>query len=452
VRLPLVRGVRGRLLVAVLLAVAAALVVLTAAFNIVVARTLERRADDVLRARADAELGVLRPVDGRLVVGEAPDDAAVETPVWVFSRGRPLEGPTGVSEAVGAAARALAAAGQPTFRTIGRTDTRLYAVPVVAQGRKLGSVVAAVSVAPYEQTERTALLGSLALAGLLLLTVAVAARWLLASALRPVARMTSEAAAWSERDLDRRFGLGEPHDELTSLASTLDELLDRLAASLRREQRFSAELSHELRTPLAKIVAEAELALRRERRPEEYRAALELVSRNAQQLTRTVEALVAAAQHEAGAARGTADAYEVAAETVEGCSRLAAERAVEVTATPPPGSIRVGVDRDLLERILQPVVENACRYASTNVQVALSREAGRVVYVVTDDGPGVADDERAAIFEPGVRGSAGTANGAGSGAGLGLPLARRLARSASGDVEAAGNGAGGRFVITLPPG
>ena len=61
----------------------------------------------------------------------------------------------------------------------------------------------------------------------------------------------------------------EPDDEISELAATLDALLDRVAASLRHEQRFSAELSHELRTPLARIIAEAELALRRERAPEE---------------------------------------------------------------------------------------------------------------------------------------------------------------------------------------
>jgi signal transduction histidine kinase len=449
-RLSVVRGVRQRLLLAVLVAVAAALTVLIAAFNIVVAETLHGRADDVLRARADAELAVLKPVNGRLVAGEAPDEAAVETPVWIFSQGHRLESPSGSSLMLNEAARLLAARGRSSFRTVPQTDTRLYAVPVVANGRRLGTVVTGVSISPYEQTKRTALIGSLVLAGLLMLTVAVAARWLLSAALRPVARMTAEAAAWSERDLDRRFGLGEPHDELTSLAATLDELLDRLAASLRREQRFSAELSHELRTPLAKIVAEAELALRRERRPQEYRAALELVLRSAEQLTRTVEALVAAAQHEAGPTRGTADAYTVAAEAIDGCAGLATERSIVVSATPPSGTIRVGVEQDLAERILQPVVENACRYASAHVEIAVAREAGRVVYVVTDDGPGVEADERAAIFEPGVRGSAGTANG--SGAGLGLALARRLARSASGDVEATAKGAGGRFVVTLPAG
>jgi len=86
--------------------------------------------------------------------------------------------------------------------------------------------------------------------------------------------MTEQAAAWSERDLDRRFHLGEPHDEVTRLGATLDGLLDRISASLRRERRFSAELSHELRTPLANLTAEAELALRRDREAAEYRQAL----------------------------------------------------------------------------------------------------------------------------------------------------------------------------------
>jgi signal transduction histidine kinase len=106
-------------------------------------------------------------------------------------------------------------------------------------------------------------------AGLVILLVGGATWWLLGASLRPVVRMTRQAAAWSEQDLDHRFALGPPHDEPTELAATLDGLLDRLAASLRRERRFSAELLHELRTPLFHVLAETELALSRERHPTE---------------------------------------------------------------------------------------------------------------------------------------------------------------------------------------
>src|SRR5262249_29446607 len=147
---------------------------------------------------------------------------------------------------------------------------------------------------------------------ILLCLVAGAAWWLLRSALEPVAEMTEQAAAWSEHDLDRRFDVpSEPYDELTRLAATLNALLDRLAASLRHERRFSAELSHELRTPLSKVIAEAEVALRRDRSADDYKEALEITLRNAQHVARIVDALVAVAQHEAAAIRGTADAFEI---------------------------------------------------------------------------------------------------------------------------------------------
>ena len=262
--------------------------------------------------------------------------------------------------------------------------------------------------------------------------------------------MTEQAAAWSELDLDRRFDQGEPHDELTLLAGTLDVMLDRIAASLRHERRFSAELSHELRTPLARVIAEVELALRRDRTPEEYRSTLELVLGNAQQLTRIVETLFAAAQHEVAGARGTADAYAVAADAIGAVSSLATERRVKVDADRPAAPLRLGLDGDLAERVLQPVVENACRYGASWARVSLTRSGSKIVYVVEDDGPGSPRRSRRASSsrEPAALPAR---EGKTAGAGLGLALARRLARTASGDVTARTTEGGGCFVVTLPP-
>jgi two-component system, OmpR family, sensor kinase len=442
-------GIQRRLLLVVAAAVAGAVAALVVAFNILVGHTLSRSANDLLRGRVAAELAALHPDHGRLTIAEAPDAATGDTAMWVFARGRTLEQPR-VAGPVDAAARALAG-GPRRFLDVDASDVRFYAVPVVFGGRRLGTVVAASSLAPYEETRNIALVGSLVFGGFVLLVVVFAARWLLSSSLRPVARMTVQAATWSERDLDQRFGLGEPHDELTQLAATLDGLLDRLSASLRREQRFSAELSHELRTPLSRVLAEAGLALRRERSPDEYRQALGLVHRNAEQLTRIVDALVGAARHEAGSGRGTADAFTVAAEAAAACESLAAERRLEIQVEQPARVVRIGVDAELAARILQPILENACRYGRARVRVSIDRDAGGVRYAVDDDGPGVAKDELERIFEPGARGRLGEANGDG-GAGLGLSLARRLARSVTGEVEALADGEGGRFLVHLPAG
>jgi signal transduction histidine kinase len=109
----------------------------------------------------------------------------------------------------------------------------------------------------------------------------------------------------------------------------------------------------------------------------------------------------------------------------------------------------VDVDADTAERILVPLIENACRYGKGHVEVTVHPNGESVEFLVEDDGPGIAGSERDRIFEPGFRGEAGAA-GDHRGAGLGLALARRLARAVGGDVEALNNGAGATFRARIP--
>jgi two-component system, OmpR family, sensor kinase len=439
------RDVRTRLLTIVMAALAVALAAATVGFNVLFARTTFRDANSLLRTRAASELALVSTAGGRLHFVGGRGNAVGDSPTWLFAGGRLVEGRTTNGRAFAAARSMLDS--PKHFRNVHDADLRLYAVPGVAHGARVGTLVTAISIAPYEETQRIAFVASLLLASVLLVVVGFAVYFLLKSALGPVVRMTEQASTWSEQDLERRFRLGEPHDELTQLAATLDGLLDRLATSLRHERRFSAELSHELRTPLAKIVAEAELALRRDREPAQYRAALDVVLRNAQQVTRIIEALLAAARQEAAPTRETADAWAVVEGALDAVAPIAIDRGVRLTAQPPESPLRVGVDGDLAERVLQPVIENACRYGRSRVQITVQRNGSTISYLVSDDGPGIAAGERDAIFEPGTRGQA--ANGAGEGFGLGLALARRLARSAAGEVTAEPNG-GGYFIVTLP--
>ena len=285
---------------------------------------------------------------------------------------------------------------------------------------------------------------------LLLAAVALLSHWILGKALLPVSRMTDDAADWSDHDLDRRFNRGEPYDELTQLAATLDALLERLSASLRHEQRFTAELSHELRTPLAKIAAESELALRRERTGEDYRESLEAVQRNAEQMTRTVEALVAAARQEAGLSRATSDARDgvrAAVEAVRGQAEAAGSRRELIAAA----------GARCRSRSSPSCSSGSCTRCSTTRfataargwSVELSVNGTSALVTVSDDGAGLAADETERIFEPGVRGSA--AGDEPRGAGLGLALARRLARTAGGEILAEADGDGARFRLDAAP-
>jgi two-component system OmpR family sensor kinase len=439
-------GLRGRLLLSVVAGILLVLVALTIAFNVVLDGRLNSDANGLLQARISGELSSLRVVGGRIVLPETPDQANPETLVWVFDGRRALERPR-AANVLQVAADQLAGRA-PASADVAHTGLR--SVAVVQSGRRYGAVVAAISLVPYEQTRRTALIGSGLLALTVLLAVAICAGWLISRALRPVALMTLQAADWSEHDLDRRFSLGPPRDELTQLAATLDGLLERLAASLGHEQRLSAELSHELRTPLASIAAEAQYAIRHTEQTEEGRVALGQIARSAAQMARTLDTLIAAARAQLDPRGARSEAMAGAQAAVAGCLSWAAEQAVEVVLAPPPDPLYVRVEAALVERILAPLLENAVRYARSRVQIRIEGNGGDVVFTVADDGPGVASGEHDTIFRPGHSGRGGISTASPAGAGLGLALSRRLARSAGGDVQASELGPGGCFTVTLP--
>jgi len=119
---------------------------------------------------------------------------------------------------------------------------------------------------------------------------------------------------------------------------------------------------------------------------------------------------------------------------------------VAIGVSLPDEPVRVAVDGQLAERMLQPLLDNATRYGHV-VNVSVVRGNTVASIAIDDDGPGVAGDERDMIFEPGARGSASAGH---DGAGLGLALAQRLARSAGGAIVAEPNEGGGRFTLKLP--
>jgi signal transduction histidine kinase len=443
-------GLRERIWVTVLAAIAVVLLALTAGFNVVLASRLQHEANAVATARASAELDGLHVTAGGIRLTETLDSSAADTPTWVFQGTRPLEQPRAGTVDQQAAAALTHARG---FRDVRGADTRLYALPVIQGRRRLGTVVAAVSLAPYEQIRKVALLASAALAALVLLAVALGTRWLISRALGPVGDMTRQAAEWSEHDLERRFSLGPPRDEFTTLAATLDGLLDRVAASLRHEQMLTAELSHELRTPLTAISVEAQYALRHGTGDPATRNGYEQILQSARQMTRILDTLIAAARAQAGSGQAISDPVAGTRAAIHACRDLAADRRIAVELTEPDRQILLGVDGGLLERVLSPLLENACRHAEHAIRVDIVQVNGVIEIAVQDDGHGVLAEETERIFDPGYRAADGAANGGPSpGAGLGLALARRLARGVGGDVTLGTSVRGARFIVRLPHG
>lgn len=421
-RLRAPRTLRARVALTAGLAAAVVITVLVVAFNVAIQRSLNHDLDSRLRAQAAAIATTTRlGDDGRVLVRESPDDEAIDRAVWVFSGARAVLRAPG-SAALQRAVQAMAGRDR-AFADLPGHAVRLYTDALERDGRQLGTVVVGESLAAYDRTKDLALAGSGALGALLLAAVLALTWFATGRALRPVRAMARTAADWTAHDLDRRFGHGPRPDEIGELARAFDDLLDRVAASLRHEQRLSAELSHELRTPLARITAQAELLLRRDRPLDERREALESMLRSAQEMEEILGTLMAAARADSGLGAGRS----ALAPTLE---RLAGRWSA---ALEPPGPIHVGVDAEVVERIVTPLLDNASRLAGDRVLLRAVQVDDQVVIEVLDDGPGITTAERETVFEPGRRGSGADDPG---GAGLGLSLSRRLARAAGGDVTA----------------
>jgi signal transduction histidine kinase len=429
-----------RLSAGTLAVVAAALVLLTLAFSFVLSVRLAHDADLVLRSRADAVIETLKAGPDGLVADDAREEGQLDVSTWVYgSAGQVLESPSVRSTLTGAA-DALATVQERTFRDVG-SDTRLLAEPVVLGGRRVGTVVVGLSVRSYHRAEQVVLVGALVLDGLVLALVAFWTRRVSVAALRPVVRMTEQAAQWSEQDPERRFGMGPPRDELTRLAATLDALLGRLAASLRHERALSADIAHELRTPLARVRAQAEIALRRPRSAQELQEVLAGIVASTEHLQSRVDALLTFAQEQSDPGRARCRVADGVAAAVTG-----SREGVELDVSLEQPDLLVGCSADAVGVMLAPLLDNAVRYARSRAWVDASAADGVVVLAVHDDGPGFRPEEAEHVFEPGARGSAGAAV---PGTGLGLTLARRLARAAGGDVVVVA-GPAGEVRLQLP--
>ena len=281
----------------------------------------------------------------------------------------------------------------------------------------------------------------------LLLVVGVTTWAVVTRALAPVERIRREVHEIGEDRLDRRVPVPGSRDEIHRLATTMNEMLERLEQARLRQRRFVSDASHELRSPLASLRQTAEVA-------GAHPGALgegelpELVLAETLRMQRLVDQmllLTRADEGRAGEVRREVDVDDLARTEA---ARI--RRAGLTVDTSRVAAGRVLGDELALGQVVRNLLDNAARHAATRIAVGVVRTGDRVILTVEDDGGGVPPDQRERVFDRFVRLDDARSRDDG-GSGLGLAIVREISRAHGGNASVTGSDLGGaRFVVDLP--
>jgi heavy metal sensor kinase len=265
--------------------------------------------------------------------------------------------------------------------------------------------------------------------------------------------MTAEARRIGIHRLHERVAEPRVADEIGELAVTFNAMLDRLERGVEDQHRFVADASHELRTPLAVMRSEIDVTLRDDELAPPARAVLESAREEVDRMSRTVDDLLVLAQADEGrlglltSRLELGDAIEAAAGPLRPVADAAHVR-LEVEGT--PGAALA--DPRLLHQALTNLIANAIKFSPPGGRVAVTAWSGddEVGVTVTDDGPGIAPEDRPHVFDRFYRADPARGRAVG-GSGLGLAICRGIGRAHGGDVTArAREGGGAVFALRLP--
>jgi two-component system, OmpR family, sensor kinase len=456
--------IRWRLTLYIALAIGAILLILGFVLFFLLRDALLSSVENTTRQRAENAASSIRE-------GESLDDDDIEEltldGVFVIVRDETggvltetVDLPKGGGDPV---SRRALETGEPASGTVqfsGEEPTYVYAVPVNPEDGRARVVEAGKS---YEAAQEgiEALVAILAVGIGAAFVLSMGGAYLLArAALRPVETVTSTARSMGEEDLSKRLPVANPKDEIGRLATTINGLLARLEAAftrreeaLSRQRRFAADASHELRTPLTSISGHArmldEWALEKDR--ETARRSVRAIRREAGRMRDLVESLLTLTRGDEGPPLdvGRHDLGEIAKEAVE-TARNNADGRLSVEFVPPDQGIMATFDRGRILQVASILLDNAVKYTPEGgtVTVGVRGRGDRVELEVSDNGVGIREDDLPLVFERFHRTDAARAE---DGAGLGLSIARQIAETHGGTIEATSKvGAGSVFVLVLP--
>ncbi|MEZ5381756.1 MAG: HAMP domain-containing sensor histidine kinase [Microthrixaceae bacterium] len=314
-----------------------------------------------------------------------------------------------------------------------------------------------------------ALRRSLALGGLVIVTLEGVVVWLLAERLaRPLATMTETANRIADGDLDAEVSMRGGSREIEELSADLQHMVDRLRSALDEQersakdateardnmQRFLADVSHEIRTPLTSLKGYSDLYQRGMlAEPGALDRAMERVGSESVRLHGLVNGMLALAREEGPSER--VERYDLASvlrDVVDDLRVAYPDRAIRLQAGD-VGELYLEGDPAKVHQALLNVGSNACSHTEPQVPVELelAHLDGECVVSVIDHGAGIPESEAERIFLPFYRPDASRSRTGTGGAGLGLAVVKQIVAEQGGTIAVqTTQGGGATFELRLP--
>jgi heavy metal sensor kinase len=341
-----------------------------------------------------------------------------------------------------------------TNRTIGTSPIRIVTVPIV-QDRQITNIVqVASSLEDMEKALNTLLLILAITIPSALAVASLGGHFLANRALRPVDDVTNTARAITSHNLNRRIQIRKTNDEIDRLAETLNEMISRLDQSFKKIRQFSADVSHELKTPLTVLRGEIEVALRRVRTGEDYRAILKSNLEEISNMTKIVDDLLLLSRADTGEvplSKTTVDLSELLSEIQVQSQLLATSRSIDVYVHNDQ-PVYTLADPLRLKSMMLNIIGNGIKYSPEGgrIDITLKKVNGSALIRISDQGIGIPSDALPHIFDRFYRVDKARSRAEG-GSGLGLSICKWVAEAHDGSISAESEpGKGSTFTVRLP--
>ena len=331
---------------------------------------------------------------------------------------------------------------------------RLLTYPVMENGEILYYLQVVSSMEHIDSSKKLLKFGLILVIPWTVLIVSFFIWGLVSRIFKPVDNMTRQVKMINASRLDRRIDVPQTGDELERLALTFNFLLEKIEDSLKRLRQFSAAASHELRTPLTIMKGELELLLARPRDIQEYKRVFQTHLQTINELTEIVKELLALARCDAITEVLSSSPLvlnDLVAKAEQNWETVAITNRIAFAVRSCEDSVWVNADRNLLERLLANLLDNAFKHTPDGgkITLELSHLDDEARISVYDTGPGITEEEIPAIFDRFFSKRQDDENGNVSG--LGLGLCRWIAEIHHGRIEVR-NGVyeGAIFTFFLP--